>query len=414
MTNAAPVSSPSSLTAAPVLQESVAGGVGFWIAGNIPVLLGVCLGFYVLEPGKPVPYGAESLLLRFCAWDGGQFMDILNRGYRFDPARISNVALFPGFPALAALVQSVTGASGPLSLLVVAQTSWCGALIVWHRYLSIRFPRQPAMAFYGLAALTFYPPAFFLRMAYSEPLFLLLSATILLGFLQCWRPALLALLIGASVSVRLVGIAFVLPFLLYVFSRETNLRPKLVTAICCLPLCVWGLFAYMAFLWIHFDNPFVFRDAQDNFFLRPPVAPLQHWYRLATLEPLWGNYHPASSAYWQQHDTQLPAFLSLQFANPIWFCVIVAATLGGWLRRVLTDAEFLLAAGLLGLAYVGRAEEFCMGGQARYSLAAIPAFIVVGRLYQRTSRAIQLSVASFCVALLTSYSALFAAWYFFV
>lgn len=393
-------------------RNSVWTAAAFWLTANVPVCIGVLLGFQTLQPGRPIPYGEDSLLQRFCAWDGGQFMHILNSGYHYDSESISNVALFPGYPSVTALLQSATGLSTPLALLIVSQVSLFLGLIIWHRYISLRFPDHPQLPNWVLAAVVFFPPSFFFRMAYSESLFLLLSALVLLALESRWPKVLSALLIGAAVGVRLVGIAFIPVFLLHLFTDAGGRRKQFTAAMLCLPLCIWGLLAYMAFLNQRFEDPFVFSKAQDNFYLRPPVSTTDHWYRLATLEPIFANYQSDSLAYWRRHDPDLPAMFSLQFANPFWFLTLVVATLYGWIRHVLNDKEFLLSATLLALAYVGRAEEFCMGSQARYSLAALPAFITIGKVCGGLPKPIRLTLVTGGISLLTAYSALFAAWYF--
>jgi len=398
----------------PRFSKSVVTGCVVYVVSSLPVFLGVCLGYFALRPGRNIPYGEHSLLLRFAAWDGGQFMTILDRGYAYNPDQISNVALFPGYPALAALLQRWSGFSSAAALLAVAQVSLCAAFVVWHRYLSVRFPKDANMAFRGLVVMALFPTTFFFRMAYSESLFVLLAATILLGLHQRWPILAVALLIGAAVSVRLVGIALIPALVISVVTDQASISRKITRLAFSLPLCVWGLVAYMVFLWFQLGDPFAYSKAQASFFLRSPVPGIDHWYRLAILEPVWGNYFSGSDAYWRRHDPQLPALLSLQFANPIWFSIAVVSVLAGWVRTQMTDVEFLFGISLLALAYIGRAEEFCMGAQARYAAPALPVYIVVAQWLSRMPQAAWLTTTVASTTLLTVYSALFASWYFFL
>ena len=61
-----------------------------------------------------------------------------------------------------------------------------------------------------------------------------------------------------------------------------------------------------------------------------------------------------------------------------------------------------------------RAEEFCMGSQARYATTVVPAWFVMGRIAERLPPACVAGVFGIFGAYLACYSALFAAWYFFV
>lgn len=398
----------------PRFSDSVITGGIVYAFSNLPVILGVCLGYFALRPGRQIPYGEDSLLLRFAAWDGGQFMTIMEHGYSFRADQISNVALFPGYPTLALGLQQLTGISSVTALLVIAHICLCAALIVWHRYLTIRFPEQPATAFLGVAALALFPTSFYLRMAYSESLFVLLAAIVLLGLQRRWPVTTVALLIGASVSVRLVGIALIPALFVTVVTDRISMQQKVKRLIISLPLCCWGLGAYMVFLWHHLDEPFAFSKAQAMFCLRAPVSPVEHWYRLVTWEPIFSNYLSSSDAYWGRHESRLPALLSLQFANPIWFVLAVVSVIGGWIRNQISDSEFAFGLSLLCVSYVGRAEEFCMGSQARYAISVLPVYLVIGKVLARWPPAVVLGAAVVAISLLTTYSALFAAWYFFL
>ncbi|MEZ6125647.1 MAG: hypothetical protein R3C49_21085 [Planctomycetaceae bacterium] len=381
---------------------------------NLPVILGVCLGYFAMRPGRQIPYGEDSLLLRFAAWDGGQFMTIMEHGYSFRADQVSNVALFPGYPTLALGLQQLTGISSVTALLVTAHLCLCAAFIVWHRYLTIRFPEQPATAFLGVAALALFPTSFYLRMAYSESLFVLLAATVLLGLHRRWPVTVVAFLVGAAVSVRLVGIAMIPALIVTVVTDKICVPQKVKKLIISLPLCCWGLGAYMLFLWHHLGEPLAFSKAQAMFCLRAPVSPVEHWYRLVTLEPIFSNYLSDSDAYWGRHDASLPALLSLQFANPIWFVLTLVTVIGGWIRNQISDSEFAFGLSLLCVSYAGRAEEFCMGCQARYAISVLPVYIVAGGILSRWPPTPILGTAMLSVSLLTAYSSMFASWHFFL
>lgn len=399
-------------------RRSVVVGLSVYLATLIPVVLGVVAGFELLKPGRPIPYGEDSLLLRFAAWDGGQFMSIMEEGYQYDPARMSNIVLFPGYPLLARIVQWSTGLSAVASLLIVSHFCLLAALIVYHRLIQFRFGQDRA-ADVCVATLAAIPTTFFWRMAYSEPPFVLLQVLFLYGIQRKWSCEKLAIVVGLASSLRLVGVAMLVPLVMEFAQQRKAGGTRIDVATfgrlsVCGMLGVSGLVCFMLFQWIRFGDLCVFVRGQAAFCLRQPVSGVEHWYRLVTLEPIWGTYLSSSDCFWQRHSAVPGPWLNLQFWNPIWFCLTCGLVFYGWFHRQLTDAESALGAALLLISYAGRAEEFCMGSQARYASVVIPAAMLLGFQVARRSWIFQLSVAVASISLMTLYSAMFGAWYFFL
>jgi hypothetical protein len=399
-------------------RRSVVVGVSVYLATLIPVVLGVVAGFELLKPGRAIPYGGDSLLLRFAAWDGGQFMSIMDQGYQYDPARMSNSVLFPGYPLLGRMVQWITGFSAAASLLVVSHFCALSALIVYHRLIQFRFGND-RVADICVATLAAIPTTFFWRMAYSESPFVLLQVLFLYGIQRKWSCEKLAIVVGLASSLRLVGIAMLVPLVMEFAVRRTASGNRLDVATFgrlsfCVMLGVSGLLGFMLFQWIRFGDPFVFVRGQAAFCLRQPVSGVEHWYRLVTLEPVWGTYLSSSDGFWHRHSPAPGPWLNLQFWNPIWFCITCGLIFYGWFHRQLTDAESALGAGLLLISYVGRAEEFCMGSQGRYASVVIPAAMLLGIQLARRLWIFSVGLAVASISLMTLYSAMFGAWYFFL
>ena len=396
--------------------RSVVMGVGVYVATLIPIVAGVVAGFELLTPNRDIPYGKDSLLLRFAAWDGGQFMDIMDNGYQYQQNQISNIVLFPGYPILGQLVRKSTGLSSAASLLIVSHICLMVALVFYHRMMRLRFGRDD-LADVSLMALALLPTTFFWRMAYSESPFVMLEVLLLYGMQRKWSCARLAVIVGVSTSFRLVGLAMLLSVAMEFINRnskETNRLSASQLGRGCLlvVLSLSGLAGFMLFLSLRFGDPLVFARGQESYFLRPSVSALDHWYRLVTLEPIWATYVPGSDCYWRRHAPTPGPLLNLQFWNPIWFSLTCGLVFWGWFRRILTDKESVLGAALLLIPYLGRAEEFCMGCQARYATAAIPAMMVLGQLFSGMPATMRAGFVMAGVSLLTLYSAMFAAWYF--
>lgn len=396
-----------------VWRHSLFAGLCAYLLTCVPVFFGVLVGFEVVRPGREIPYGEDRLLLRFAAWDGGQFMQILDTGYQYVPDRISNIVVFPGYPAMARVLQWSTGLSSAASLLLVSHFCLFIAMVVFHRFVCLRF-QSLEIAHTSLAVMALLPTTFFWRMAYSEAPFVLIEVLFLYGVHQKWRCRWLAVLVGLSTAFRLVGVAMLVPLAMEYLNREPFSVRRLLKGSLLLPVSVAGLIAFMVYQANLFGDPFVFIHGQAAFCLRTPVSTTEHWYRLVTLEPLWGNYLAASDAFWKRHSPTPIALLNLQFWNPVYFCLTAACLFYGWFQRVLSDSESALGAGLLLIPYLGRAEEFCMGSQARYASVVVPAIMVLGYFMSRRSSACKAGLAAISGALLAIYSALFGAWYFFL
>lgn len=377
-------------------------------------LLGVLVGFSLLPPGRTIPYGESSFLLRCAAWDGGQYLSIVEHGYQYDPKMPSNVAFFPALPLLAWGVASATQWSAATSLLLITHIALALTFVLLFQYARDRFADRPSMAAWTVLAFGLFPVSFFFRMAYSESLFLLFCVLTLYGLRRRWPLPLVAIVVGAATSTRFLGIALVVPLMLQIPQRERLIIDRLALIAFTLPLSVWGVLAFMFFLWLRFDDPLVFARSVDTYFLRPPVALPDRLWALVTGEPIWGNYAPSSNAYWRHFAPEPAAWLNLQFANPLYFLLAVLMLGVGAGKRILNRDEVVLSALLLLIPYLSRGYDFCMGSQARYAAAAFPLYLVWGAFLSRLPMLISVSLLAFGGFLLAIYAALFAAWYFVV
>ena len=150
----------------------------------------------------------------FVQHDGYWFMNIVNRGYgtivppiSYKAMEISNVAFFPAYPAIAALVQYVLRLDTTSALLITAQVSAFGFWSYFFLFCE-RWNISPLLQFFGALSILAHPAAFFLVAAYSESLFLMA----LVGFIY-WSTAegrtakVLAAIHGIVMSAtRIVGI----------------------------------------------------------------------------------------------------------------------------------------------------------------------------------------------------------------
>jgi hypothetical protein len=179
-------------------------------AGCTVTLLQVVMAVALLAPEKAITERYSALLQHDSYW----FMNIIDRGYQttvppidHKVMEVSNVAFFPAYPVIAALVRNAFNISTGTALLITAQLAAWG---FW-TYLFLfcrRWKVAASLQICGTLLILANPAAFFLVAAYSESLFLMT----LLGFMY-WSTAdgraarVLAAMHGVVMSAtRIVGI----------------------------------------------------------------------------------------------------------------------------------------------------------------------------------------------------------------
>lgn len=134
------------------------------------ILVAVCL----LAPEGPFSYRYSTLIQH----DGYWFMNIVNRGYattvppiNHKVMEVSNVAFFPAYPAIAALLQRGVDLETSTALLIVSQIAAWGFWTYFFLFCK-RWNLSPTLQFFGAMSIFAHPAAFFLVAGYSESLFL--------------------------------------------------------------------------------------------------------------------------------------------------------------------------------------------------------------------------------------------------
>jgi hypothetical protein len=379
-------------------------------------LLPVYAGVYIGATSGLIEHRAlvEGFLHGFCHFDGGHFESIIHNGYEYDPGRGSNIAFFPGYPLAIESVKRLTGWPTRLAMVVVSNAALCCAFVLLARYLRLRRTDEPPrLQLLTLLLIGLWPVGFFFRMGYSESLFLAFLALLLLGVVERWPAAVLAVIAGALTGIRPVGVAASAAVIAHVLLDPARgpFRGRLLSAAWLAPLSCWGLLAFMGYQQARFGTPLAFVVVQKHWAYHTPdpgAIPTKAA-RLALAEPIWNTYVPGSSRHWVQYgESQLP-FPGLGFWNPILFLVAVAAVVGGWVRGWLSRFEAILGIGLLLIPYVTRADEMSMGSHARFAAVVIPAYLVLARILGRLpAPVVWIVYASLAVSLIL-WSALFAA-----
>jgi hypothetical protein len=328
-----------------------------------------------------VPSGSMNI---WSHWDGEHYVALAMGGYLQPPDNVSP-AFFPLYPLLMRSFAELFG--GPLSQ---------SALSVWGPLLSLLFLPFALYFVYHIAldgwgqrvaegsvlALAFFPTTFFLNAAYTESLFLALSAGSVWA-MRVRKDLLLACILGGfAAATRNVGIFLVAP-LMYEWVRgggleEGNERWRGIY----LALVPSGLVAYMGYLWIRFGDPLLFYSAQQNWG-RQATGPL------ATAGRAWGSAAEGAGRLLDPGLWARPSLGNLadhlaganNLYNLCFFVFAVVVLLAGLrdLPLSLSIYGFLLVAP----ATLFGTPESPLMGTPRYVLVAFPIFIVLGLLSRK-------------------------------
>jgi hypothetical protein len=180
------------------------------LAGCAVTLLQVVMAVVLLAPEEPITARYSALVQHDSYW----FMNIIDRGYQtivppidHKVMEVSNVAFFPAYPAIAALLQHAFNMNTGTALLITAQLAAWGFWTYFFLFCR-RWKIARSLQICGTLLILANPGAFFLVAAYSESLFLMA----LLGFIY-WSAAegrtarVLAAMHGIVMSAaRIVGI----------------------------------------------------------------------------------------------------------------------------------------------------------------------------------------------------------------
>ena len=150
------------------------------LAGCAVTILQIMIAVALLAPEEPIARRYSALVQHDSYW----FMNIIDRGYQtivppidHKVMEVSNVAFFPAYPAIAALLRNAFNISSGTALLITAQLAAC---FFWTYFFLFcrRWKVVPSLQICGALLILANPAAFFLVAAYSESLFLMA----LLGF----------------------------------------------------------------------------------------------------------------------------------------------------------------------------------------------------------------------------------------
>jgi hypothetical protein len=387
-------------------------GLPYYYLTSLIVALGLVFGDDILPRSTRLGHMFGYTKAVYANWDGQWYVKIASEGYSYDPESHSTVAFFPAYPLLGRLVSKLSGLRYDESLLAISNV-----LLALTFYLLARYVRQgsdelhPRQADYTLLALGLNPTSYFMRVNYSESLFLFLTLLVFWGIRRRWSLIVLAALVGLATATRAVGVALIPALVLVAWRRSNGLLGFAARLSYVLPIAAWGILGYTAYLYAEFGDPLAFAQTQTHWRLHPPASPGMRAVALATLEPIRTLYNPDGPAYATALGQSHNLLYSLRAADSFYFLGAVLLVAIGAIRGWITGYETLTAAGLILIPYATIGYEQYMQSMGRYSSVVLPVYLVLGRILCGIPAPVCAAIAAVSGFFLGVYAAMFAAWY---
>lgn len=317
-----------------------------------------------------LPNWAQHTLAPWANFDGIHYLQIAGNGY-VDQGRF--LPLYPGLIAVSSFVLDGATTFSTKQVLIAQVLSlviFLSMIVVWLKLLTKQ--QSSTQAHWTLALFLAFPTSFFLISIYSESLFLLLvGLTFLLAQHKKWSWALIP---AALLSVtRLTGFVMI-PTLAFLFWQE-NKFPPLMPFIAkhwlrllsfTLPIIPLLLYAYFNYLKWGDELYFVHAHGQlsngreTSSIVLLPITLFRYLKIFTSLSP-------------QLHEFRVAALELLSFL------MMASLFIWSWVKKV--PQHYLLFAGL---ALLIPTLSGTLTGFPRYSLAALPLFIVLADLPKNT------------------------------
>ena len=321
-----------------------------------------------------VPSGSMNL---WSHWDGEHYVTLALGGYLTPPDNVSP-AFFPLYPLLVRSFAEIFG--GPISR--EALSVWGPLISLLFLPFALYFVYQIALDGWGhrvargtVLALAFFPTTFFLNAAYTESLFLALSAGSVWA-VRVRKDLLLAcVLAGLASATRNVGVFLIVPLAYEWINNLDRYRWRGAYLL----LVPSGLVAYMGYLWARFGDPILFYTAQEDWG-REATGPL------VTVGRAWASAVEGAGRLLDPGLWADPTLGNLanhlagagNLTNLAFFVFAVAVLLAGF--RDLPPSLTLYGLLLIAPATLFGTAQSPLMGTPRYILVAFPLFIVLGLL----------------------------------
>ena len=351
-----------------------------------------------------VPFGTVNL---WAHWDGEHYAYLAAGGYLQPPDNVSP-AFFPLYPLLIRSFAALFGgplSHGALSLYGVLISLLALPFAFYFVYRIAEDGWGTRVAQGAVLTLAFFPTSFFLNAAYTESLFLALSAASLWA-VRIRKDLLLAcVLAGLATATRNVGVFLLVP-LAYEWVKNVGHYGWRGAYLALAPS---GLVLYASYLWWRFGDPLLFYTEQEDWgrWLSGP---------LTTFRNIWEGAHEGLGRLFDPNLRAEPSLANLadhlggaSSVFSLTFLVLAVVLLIMGARVLPPDLSVYAFLLVLAPALFGSPGNPLMG-LPRYVLVAFPMFIVLGALLKRPPYLVAWLILSAAVSLVPC--ALFVTWRF--
>lgn len=379
-----------------------------WLGSTLLVYAAAIIGrgFIIHNNYVPTNFGYTSW---FSNWDGQWYNRIAEKGYFIvDAPGLGPQAFYPLYPLLGSILHKISGVNIEYSMLAVSLAASFGFALVWKRYLESKCAGDVSIVMLGSAIVLLWPASYFLRVSYTESLYLLLLAIFFLGMLKRAPVLWLVFICGLLTATRPNGIICSVVLGIHCLLRESAwpYRHKIMLAAMATLASMWGLGLYMLYLGITTGNPFLSFEQQYiwrgwSIIQDDPISRLA---QLISLRPAWGFLFNG--------DLGNTATYPFILQNKLLFLFACLALPIGAFKKWITKEELSFCLLTLVMVYYSNAQLwFGMVSIGRYCMALLPVFYVYARLLAHSSKEVQCLIISACAAFLSFHVGFFAQMY---
>ena len=245
-----------------------------WVTARVAVAAGAALAAVLAATAL-----SDHTVLGLVSWDGDWYRRIAESGYDGLPEEA--LRFFPLYPLLASALAPLFLGSESAALVAITSGSALAAMALLRRLVLLE-GHDPALATRSVWLLALFPAAFVLVLAYAEGLLLALviGAFLMVRRRRWWGAALLGLLAALTRPVGVVVAVAVAVEAARAWRVAQGPERLAMVAAAIGPLA--GLAAYLTWVGVRFDDPWLPLTVQEGEFRGDFVDPVTRMARAAT------------------------------------------------------------------------------------------------------------------------------------
>jgi hypothetical protein len=327
--------------------------------------------------GSHVQESTNLLLNVWGRWDAVHYLTIATQGYQG-----TDMAFFPLFPLLIRILGSLVG-NHLIAGLLISNASFFFGLLYLYKLLEHEYDRSVARR--AIFYVSIFPSAFFFSAVYTESLFFMLTVASFY-YMRSHRWWIAGAIGFFAALTRVEGVLLAVPFAIEWYLQY---KPKLQQHIAELvpgALIPFGLFTYMALLWVLVGDPLYFSHVQS------------HWNR--HFAPPWvsviNSFHQIATATQGQTIANQAFELSFTF-------LMIGVLIIGWKQLRPSYIAYMALSILIPMS------TSSLMSMPRFALVLFPMFAILARDGERPW--VNNVILAFSLPLLGLFTVLFADWY---